>query len=1212
MAPEIIGGRYRLERPLGSGGMGEVHLARDLLLNRQVAVKFPKVGVDDDDDRSTLERFRQEALSAAALDHPFVCKVHEVGEDCGRAYLVMEYLEGQTLDVHLRQGLLSLRQAVEFMCELAQALDVAHQRRVLHRDLKPANVMVSTHGHVKVLDFGLAKSARPEPTGDPTTTDTVVLTDRGTRIGTPAYMSPEQVVGGELDARSDIFSLGTIYYQMMTGAHPFTRPTNSTTMTAVVKDPPGGGTRDLDSVAGVAVVVLKMLAKEPADRYQSVSDLLVDLEPIRERSWSSASGTRPASGARPPSGIEPPERTPFVAREAELAELAKMLERMQNGHGGLALLSGESGVGKTRLARELHRLGREQGCLVLSGQCVEQQGAPPYGPFVEIVEHAARQVLQDVRAAIGEEAPEIATIVPGLRRFYPDIPPASNVPAEYQRRLLFPAYVDFTRRLSIRLATVVLIDDLQWADESTLQLLQELAPHLGSMRVLVVATCRDKGVEAERPFYRTLEALIRLPPVSRVNLKRLTSSGVDKMLTALSGATPPSPLVRAVFEETDGNAFFVEEVYQHLLDEGRLFDADGKWKTALRGEPIQVPESVRLVITRRVQRLGDAARKVLTAAAVLGRAFPLDLLTALVDLEDEVVIEAIEESERAHLVMAEGQRSSRYLFSHELVRSTLVSGLSAPRRQRLHLRVADVLEKLHAPASEAQAAAMAHHLYQAGGSADSSRTAFWLKAAAERAYAAGAFEEVLDLVDRLLKLETGSAPAGTEAEEMQARALMGLGRPAEAIPALTRALEHFTEQHDDGGIARVSLALAFSQFWRARIDQGVDVLTNGLVALSAGARKERCQLQAELATALVSLEHFEQARMLYSEAMTAAEELSDPHTLGLVLTARTNGLRSMHRLNEVIQTGQRAQAALDRTQSGQRAETARNLALSYAYSGRFAELDAVLHEIERTANRVGHFGALWVASRARAAADLASTGNIEAFRRQTEADLQGPAQWRFVTQLPLGVATFYLGDVDTARTVLNAAAAEQPARSSWVGVAEANLLATWAFTGDAEAAHRAYDRVSPMLARADSPNLAGRWLALMAAVPALRLIDDRAAAAALYPTTLRLIETGQVHDMVTIGPNTPRLSAALAAEAGGLIDEAKGHFEIALTAAERLSHRLLLPTVKYWYGRMLAGTNEADDRARGRALLEQAAREFRDLKMPIHTGLAERALASLS
>ena len=153
---DTIVGRYHLERLLGKGGMGEVHLARDLLLNRPVAIKFPTIR--EDDDPGTLDRFRREALASAALDHPFVCKVHEVGEDNGRAYLVMEYLEGQTLDVHLRQGLIPPRQAVEFMFEMAQALDVAHRGGVVHRDLKPANVMVSTHGHLKVLDFGLAKT----------------------------------------------------------------------------------------------------------------------------------------------------------------------------------------------------------------------------------------------------------------------------------------------------------------------------------------------------------------------------------------------------------------------------------------------------------------------------------------------------------------------------------------------------------------------------------------------------------------------------------------------------------------------------------------------------------------------------------------------------------------------------------------------------------------------------------------------------------------------------------------------------------------------------------------------------------------------------------------------------------------------------------------------------------------------------------------------
>ena len=525
--------------------------------------------------------------------------------------------------------------------------------------------------------------------------------------------------------------------------------------------------------------------------------------------------------------------------------------------------------------------------------------------------------------------------MPGLRRSYSDIAPSADVPAEQQRRLLFPAYVDYIRRLSRRLATVMLIDDLHWADESTLQLLLELAPHLASMRVLLVATCRDKGIEHERPFYRTVEALIRLPPVVRVNLRRLTSPGVEKMLEALGGSPPPAALVRVVFEETDGNAFFVEEVYQHLCEEGRLLDADGKWKTGLRADQIQVPESVRLVITRRVQRLGETARRVLTTAGVIGRVFPLDLLVAVVDLPEEEVIDAIEESERAHLVMAQGGRSTNYLFSHELVRSTLVSGLSVPRRQRLHLRIADALERLRATALDAHSAALAHHLYQAGGAADlvpddvlpdgRGTACVPCRGLRRRARSGRSTGEA--------RWRFGGARRVPEIEELQAKALMGLGRPVEAIPPLTRAFERFKDQSDDAGITRVTLALAFAQFWRARVDQGVAVLTDGLMALSAGARPERCQLQAELATALVSLEQFDQASVLYGEAMTAAEQIADPHTLGVVLTARTNGLRSMHRLDDVILTGQQALAVLDRAQSWQRAETARNLALSYAVHG---------------------------------------------------------------------------------------------------------------------------------------------------------------------------------------------------------------------------------------------------------------------------------------
>src|SRR5262245_20483134 len=189
-------GHYEIETLVGAGGMGEVYRARDPRLQREVAIKILPAPLTD--DASARERLRREALSAAALDHPFICKVYEIGESDGRLFIVMEFVEGQTLEAAARRDLLPLRQVVEIANELAQALEEAHRRSVIHRDLKPSNVMMTPQGHVKVMDFGLAKQAIAVATTDTPSGAATVLTGSGTRLGTPAYMSPEQALGSAL------------------------------------------------------------------------------------------------------------------------------------------------------------------------------------------------------------------------------------------------------------------------------------------------------------------------------------------------------------------------------------------------------------------------------------------------------------------------------------------------------------------------------------------------------------------------------------------------------------------------------------------------------------------------------------------------------------------------------------------------------------------------------------------------------------------------------------------------------------------------------------------------------------------------------------------------------------------------------------------------------------------------------------------------------
>ena len=893
MPPELLAGRYRILSPLGAGGMGEVFLAEDTRLERRVAVKMLPASVEA--DAVARERLRREALAAAALDHPYICKVYEIGDADGRVFIVMEYVEGDTLHVASRRGLLPVRQVVEIAHELTQALDVAHRRGIVHRDLKPANVMLTPQGHVKVMDFGLAKqvvarvvatqaSALQTDAGAASTA--AALTDAGTRIGTPAYMSPEQVLGGSLDSRSDLFSLGVILHELATGAHPFLRDDPSETMAAILRDPPTPGSRDAEEATGFGHVIHRLLSKACAERHQTTAALLDDLEALRANAWSSSRATTTAPAT-------PAERTPFVGRDPEAAELTGLLDQMLTGQGSLVLVGGEPGVGKTRLAREQIATARQRGAIGLTGHCYEMEGAPPFVPFVEMTEQAVAILPQALRAAMGDLAPEIAAMVPSLRRTYSDIPPLPEVPADQQRRLIFGAFLDYLRRVTQKSPLVLLLDDLHWADESTLQLLQHLAPHLATMRVLIVGTYRDVELDVARPFAKTLESLVRQRLATRIALRRLQESSVHELLAKMSGSAPPSGLAKAVFRETEGNPFFIEEVYQHLSEEGKLFDASGAWKADLRVDTIEVPEGVRLVIGRRLDRLGAHARTVLTAAAIVGRTFPLDVLQACVDLKDDEVLEAIEEAERAQLVAADAsQRTARYGFVHELIRTTLVSGLSLPRRQRLHLKIADALERLRAASLDSHASVLAHHLYQAGAVADTGRTAQSLLRAGKRALTAGAFEETLEMFDHLLSLELPeSDPLLAEACEHRGEALAGLQRYDDAVAAFERALTIYSAVEDDAGIARAARSGANCDVWRGRQAAGVAIQMRGLHALSKDAARERALLLSWAAVGRMSPAHLDEAWQWMDEAAAIAERLADPVVMGSVLVGQTMGQR---------------------------------------------------------------------------------------------------------------------------------------------------------------------------------------------------------------------------------------------------------------------------------------------------------------------------------
>jgi serine/threonine protein kinase/Tfp pilus assembly protein PilF len=291
---------YEILDQIGKGGMGEVYLAQDTSLDRKVAIKF--LPEEMQKDAKARVRLVREAKAAASLDHPFICKVFETGEFEGKAYIVMEYIEGKDLKEKLEEGTLSIREALQMASEIAEALEEAHEKGIVHRDLKPSNIMITPRGHVKVMDFGLAKHFLTEGEGDITQTLTQdSLTEQGAIVGTLAYMSPEQARGDKVDARSDIFSLGIIIYEMTTGRHPFSKANPLETLTSILRDatPPVNIKPKMMNPI-LSPVLRKALAKEPENRYQSIKELIEAVQKfqkdfgggakLRLRWWQVAAG----------------------------------------------------------------------------------------------------------------------------------------------------------------------------------------------------------------------------------------------------------------------------------------------------------------------------------------------------------------------------------------------------------------------------------------------------------------------------------------------------------------------------------------------------------------------------------------------------------------------------------------------------------------------------------------------------------------------------------------------------------------------------------------------------------------------------------------------------------------------------------------------------------------------------------------------------------
>ena len=588
-----------------------------------------------------------------------------------------------------------------------------------------------------------------------------------------------------------------------------------------------------------------------------------------------------------------------IGRDVETGRMAEAAERAAADQGrAVVVVSGEAGQGKSTVVADAARAAFDAGAVVLSGHC-EEDVTSPYQLFVETLGHYARHAPDDEPAAeVDDQVAELAALLPSLARRVPSVPAPRAVDPDTERYKLFAAVVEFLARIASDRTVVLVLDDLQWADVGSLQLLRHLVTSDRPMRLVVLGTYRDSELAASDPLVEMLGALRRAAGVERIELPGFEPAEVVSVMEAIAGQAMDDrgvALAHAIHRETDGNPFFVDEVLRHLIETGTVHhNEDGRWVAPDGIDDVGLPAGVREVIDARVVRLGRASAANLSLAAVIGRDFDLDLLLAAAEVTPDELLDILEEAATVALVREPADRPGWYSFTHALIQRTLYEGSGASRRALYHRKVFDVLQQWSEDGpgsrpSSVSASELARHLVACARPDESRTVVDYARRAAEEALGALNPDEAVRWYSTAL-----DALGDDEADVTRAQVLSRLGDARRQTGDLTyRAtlLEaaRLAREFDDVDTL-VFAALANSrqiQSTTGNIDQErVDVIEAAIDRVGTEDTRERAMLLAHLAVDRSYDGEPERRRPLVEEALAIARRVGDPATLFDVLLRR--------------------------------------------------------------------------------------------------------------------------------------------------------------------------------------------------------------------------------------------------------------------------------------------------------------------------------------